>query len=106
MMDSHEAVPGALERVRPRPPFRRERPGTLAGLVRPAGSLAGLVLLRVLEDPRARRSIARAARAAVNRIVDRRPARRAVTEAPGGAVLVRRVETAIVVYRRGETGRD
>jgi hypothetical protein len=42
----------------------------------------------------------------VNRIVDRRPARRAVTEAPGGAVLVRRVETAIVVYRSGETGRD
>jgi hypothetical protein len=105
MVDNH----GALERVRARPPSRRAGGGTLAGLVRPAGTLAGMVLLRVLEDPRARQSIARAARAMAGRLADRRPAdrrpaeRTPATQASGVVVLVRRVETTqLVIYRGSE----
>jgi hypothetical protein len=108
MSPGHDATSRALEHVGARLLVKPGRATTLVALARPAGELAGLLALEVLLHPRARTSVSRLARSLVRRIADRRPggpataqltARRVrvAEESPGG-VLVRRVETAIVVF--------
>jgi hypothetical protein len=113
MPHSDDRTLGTLERVGARPPVTPlvmgRRATTLVGLARPAGKLAGLLVLEVLQHPRARRSAVRLARSLVGRLADRRSgglatarlnARRVTVaeESRAGGVLVRRVETAIVVF--------
>jgi hypothetical protein len=102
-----DAASSALERVGAGLPVKRRPAITVAALARPAGRIAGLLMLEVLQNPRARTSALRLARSLAIRLADRRsdgPAteltvRRviAVEESVAGRVLVRRVETAIVV---------
>jgi hypothetical protein len=110
MSPGHDATSRALEHVGARLLVKPRRATTLVALARPAGELAGLLALEVLLHPRARTSVSRLARSLVQWIADRRPggpataqltARRvrvAQAEESSGGVLVRRVETAIVVF--------
>jgi len=117
MPQNDDRTLGTLVRVGARPPVaplvtplvKGRRATTLVGLARPAGKLAGLLVLEVLKHPRARRSAVRLARSLVARLADRRSgdlataqlnARRVTVagESRARVVLVRRVETAIVVF--------
>jgi hypothetical protein len=79
----------------------------LAAVARPAGEVAGLLLVEVLGNPRARAAALDLARSLAHWLADRRPpasARAEVTtrrvtvvKAAGTSVLVHRVETALVV---------
>ena len=73
------------------------RRGTLAELARPVGALAGLVLVDVLRNPRARAAALDLAGSLLDRLAGARPPARPGPAAKGsGGVLVRRVDTAII----------
>jgi hypothetical protein len=80
---------------------RRPAAGSLAALARPVGALAGLVLADVLRNPRARAAALDLAGSLLGRLAGARPAGRPPRPAQAsGGVLVRRVDTAIIVVRR------
>jgi hypothetical protein len=96
----------------PDPPHRPQRGGrpALAAVARPAGEVAGLLLVEVLCSPRARAASLDLARSLARWLAGRRPpalARAEVTtrrvmvvKDTGTSVLVHRVETALVVLTR------
>jgi hypothetical protein len=54
MVHSDDATGGSLQVVSPAPPIARRRVPTLAALAKPAGQLAGFLLVEVLSSPRGR----------------------------------------------------
>jgi hypothetical protein len=98
---------GALELARSHAPAPARQRTALAAVARPAGEVAGLLLVEVLCSPRARAAALDLARSLAHWLADRRPpapARAEVTtrritvvKDAGTSVLVHRVETALVV---------
>jgi hypothetical protein len=98
---------GALELARSGAPAPARQRTALAAVARPAGEVAGLLLVEVLCSPRARAASLDLARSLAHWLADRRPpasARAEVTtrrvtvvKAAGTSILVHRVETALVV---------
>jgi hypothetical protein len=101
---------GALELARSAAPAPARRRTALAAVARPAGEVAGLLLVEVLRCPRARAAALGLARSLARWLAGRRPpasARAEVTtrrvtvvKDAGTSVLVHRVETALVVLPR------
>jgi hypothetical protein len=101
---------GALELARSATPATARRMTALAAVARPAGEVAGLLLVEVLRSPRGRAAMLGLARSLVRRLADRRPPASARAEVATGrptvvqdadtSVLVYRVETALVVFTR------
>jgi hypothetical protein len=106
---------GALELARAAVPVARRRVAVLAAVARPAGEVAALLLVEVLGRPRARAAALALARSLARRVAGRRPLASAgvgvsatawrvtVVEecvVAGAGLLVRRVETALVVPNR------
>jgi hypothetical protein len=105
-----DTTPHALERVSGRRLLKPRQPTTLAALARPAGKLAGLLVLEVLQNPRARSAALQLASSLLGRLASRHPGDRATArltarsgtiaaQSQASGVLVRRVETAIIVLR-------
>jgi hypothetical protein len=103
---------GVLELVRSATPVARRRAAALAAVARPAGEVAAFLLVEVLRSPQARAAALGMARSLARRVADRRPVPSAsvgvsaaawrVTVAEesvvgASSVLVRRVETALVL---------
>ena len=112
MVDSADPTGGgALELARSAAPAPARRRTALAAVARPAGEVAGLLLVEVLRSPRARAAALGLARSLARWLAGRRPptsagvevtTRRAtVVKAAGTSVLVHRVETALGVRTRG-----
>jgi hypothetical protein len=111
MVHSNDPTGRAIELARSATPATARQRTTLAAVARPAAEVAGLLLVEVLGDPRARAAAAGLARSLTRWLANRRPpapARaevtiRQVTVARGGgtSVLVHRVETALVVRAPG-----
>jgi hypothetical protein len=84
---------------------------TLAAVARPAGQVAGLLLVEVLRSPRTRAAALSLARSLARRLASRRPPvsagaevttrRVTVVQDADTSVLVHRVETALVVRTSG-----
>jgi hypothetical protein len=101
---------GALELARSVTLATARRRTALAAVARPAGEVAGLLLVEVLCSPRARAAALDLARSLARWLAGRRPpasARAEVTtrrvtmnQDTGTSVLVHRVETAQVVHTR------
>ena len=106
-MDHAHPTGGALELARSAAPAPARRRTALAAVARPAGEVAGLLLVEVLCSPRARAPSLDLARSLAGWLAGRRPpasARAEVTtrrvpvvKDAGTSVLVHRVETALVV---------
>jgi hypothetical protein len=112
MVDSADPTGGrALELARSATPATARRRTALAAVARPAGEVAGLLLVEVLRSPRARAAALGLARSLARRLAGRRPpasARAEVTtrrvtvvKDADTSVLVHRVETALVVRTPG-----
>jgi hypothetical protein len=115
MADSGGDPRGVLELVRSATPVARRRAAALAAVARPAGEMAGFLLVEALRSPRARAAALELARSLVRRLADRRPLssasvgvsvtawRATVVEESvmdAASVLVRRVEAALVLPSR------
>jgi hypothetical protein len=104
---SHRRCPGAGQ-IRRTGPGAAEAP--LAAVARPAGEVAGLLLVEVLGSPRARAASLDLTRSLAPWLAGRRPPastraevttrRVTVVQDAGISVLVHRVETALVVLTR------
>jgi hypothetical protein len=111
MVDRADPTGGALELARSATPATVRRRTTLAALARPAGEVAGLLLVEVLRSPRARAAALGLARSLAGWLAGRRPPASAGVEVTTGrvtvvkdaatSVLVYRVETALVVRTSG-----
>jgi hypothetical protein len=111
MVDRADPSGSALELARSATPATPRRRTTLAVVARPAGEVAGLLLVEVLRSPRARAAALGLARSLAGWLAGRRPpasagvevtARRVtVVQDAGTSVLVHRVETALVVRTPG-----
>jgi hypothetical protein len=111
MVDRADPTGGALELARSATPAPARRRTTLAAVARPAGEVAGLLLVEVLGSPRARAAALGLARSLAHWLAGRRPdasagvevTTRQVTVARHAdtSVLVHRVETALVVRTLG-----
>jgi hypothetical protein len=111
MVDSEGPTGHALELARSATPAPARPRTTLAAVARPAGEVAGLLLVEVLGSPRARAAALGLARSLTRRLAGRRPlssagvevtARRVtVVQDADTSVLVHRVETALVVRTPG-----
>jgi hypothetical protein len=111
MVDRADPSGSALELARSATPATPRRRTTLAVVARPAGEVAGLLLVEVLRSPRARAAALGLARSLAGWLAGRRPpasagvevtARRVtVVQDAGIRVLVHRVETALVVRTPG-----
>jgi hypothetical protein len=107
MMDNADPTGRGLELVRSATPATPRRMTTLAAVARPAGQVAGLLLVEVMRSPRARAAALSLARSLARRLASRRPPASAhaqvttrritVVQDAGVSVLVHRVETALVV---------
>ena len=107
MVDRADPTGSALELARPAAPAPARPRTTLAAVARPAGEVAGLLLVEVLGSPRARAAALDLARSLARWLAGRRPptsasvevTTRQVTVASHAAtsVLVHRVETTLVV---------
>jgi hypothetical protein len=110
MVRSDDPTRGALELARSATPATARRRTTLTAVARPAGEVAGLLLVEVLRRPRARAASLGLARSLARWLADRRPpaparaevttGRVTVVKDAGTSVLVHRVETALVVLTR------
>ena len=111
MVDRADPTGSALELARPAAPASARPRTTLAAVARPAGEVAGLLLVEVLGSPRARAAALDLARSLARWLAGRRPptsasvevTTRQVTVASHAAtsVLVHRVETRLVVRTLG-----
>jgi hypothetical protein len=111
MVDNADPTGRALELVRSATPATPRRMTTLAAVARPAGQVAGLLLVEVLRSPRARAAALSLARSLARRLASRRPSASAraqvttrqvtVVQEADTSVLVHRVETALVVRTPG-----
>jgi hypothetical protein len=107
MVDRADPTGGALELARSAAPAPAPRRTALAAVARPAGEVAGLLLVEVLGSPRARAAALDLARSLARWLAGRRPpasARAKVTtrrvtvvKDAGTSVLVHRIEMALVV---------
>jgi hypothetical protein len=108
---------GSLQVVSPAPPIARRRVPTLAALAKPAGQVAGLLLVEVLSSPRGRAVALGLARSLGHRVAGGRSSVSArarvfttawrvtvVEESDVVAVLVRRVETPVPDWKRSQAG--
>jgi hypothetical protein len=110
MVDGDGPTRGALELARPATPATARRMTALAALARPAGEVAGLLLVEVLRSPRARAAALGLARSMARWLAGKRSPASAGAEVPTGrptvvknadsSVLVHHVETALVVFTR------
>jgi hypothetical protein len=110
MVHRNDPTGRALELARSTTPARARRRSALTAVARPAAEAAGLLLVEVLGNPRARAAALGLARSLTRWLVDRRPPAPARAEATnrqatvvrgaGASVLVHRVETALVVRTR------
>ena len=110
MAYSDDRTRGALELARSAIPATARRMTALAAVARPAGEVAGLLLVEVLGSPRARAAALGLARSLARRLASRRlPAsahaevttrRVTVVTDADTSVVVHRVETALVVLTR------
>jgi hypothetical protein len=102
---------GALELARSATPAGARRLTTLAAAARPAGEVAGLLLVEVLRSPRARAVAFGLARSLTHWLAGRRPpqpsgraqvtaGRVTVVQGTNTGLLVHYVETALVVRAR------
>ncbi|HYY81798.1 MAG TPA: hypothetical protein VFD04_21830 [Actinomycetes bacterium] len=106
---------GALELARSTTPATARRRTALAAVARPAGEVAGLLLVEVLRSPRARAAALGLARSLAHWLTGRRPpasaraevTTRRVTEVKDSdtSVLVHHVEAALVVRTPGGPAR-
>ena len=111
MVDRADPTGGALELARSATPAPARRRTTLAAVARPAGEVAGLLLVEVLGSPRARAAALGLARSLARWLAGRRPPASAgvevttrrvtVMQDADTSVLVYRVETALVVRTLG-----
>jgi hypothetical protein len=111
MVDRADPTGGALELAGSAAPAPARRKTALAAVARPAGEVAGLLLVEVLGSPRARAAALGLARSLARWLAGRRPptsasvemTTRQVTVARHAAtsVLVHRVETRLVVRTLG-----
>jgi hypothetical protein len=102
---------GALELARSAAPAPARHRTALAAVARPAGEVAGLLLVEVLCSPRARAASLDLARSLARWLAGRRPPASAGVEVTtrqvmmvqdaGTSVLVHRVETTLVVLTLG-----
>ena len=109
-MDRADPTGGALELARSAAPAPARRRTALAAVARPAGAVAGLLLVEVLCSPRARGAALDLARSLARWLAGRRPPASAgvevttrrvtVNQDAGTSVLVHRDETALVVRTR------
>ena len=107
MVDSDDSTRGALELARSATPARARGITAVAAVARPAGGVAGLLLVEVLRSPRARAAALSLARSLARWLAGRRPPTSAHVEVTTGrvtvvkdsdtSVLVHRVETTLVV---------
>ena len=110
MAHTDDPTCGALELARSASPATARRTTTLAAVARPAGEVAGLLLVEVLRSPRARAAAFGLARSLARRLAGRRLAASARTQVTAGqvmmvedaatSVVVRYVETALVLRIR------
>jgi hypothetical protein len=111
MVDRAEPTGRALEPARSATPATVRRKTALTTVARPAAEVAGLLLVEVLGDPRARAAALGLARSLAGWLAGRRPPAAAgvevstrrvtVVEDADTSVLVHRVETALVVRTPG-----
>jgi hypothetical protein len=107
MVDRADPTGGALELARAAAPAPARPRTTLAAVARPAGEVAGLLLVEVLCSPRARAAALDLARSLARWLAGRRPPTSASVEVTtrqvtvashaDSSVLVHRVETTLVV---------
>ena len=111
MMESPDPTRRALELAKSATPATARRRTALVAVARPAGQVAGLLLVEVLRSPRARAAALDLARSLARWLAGRRPNAAAGVEVTTGrvtvvrdadtSVLVHRVETALVVRTAG-----
>jgi hypothetical protein len=111
MVDSADPTEHALELARSAAPAPARRRTALAAVARPAGEVAGLLLVEVLRSPRARAAAPGLARSLARWLAGRRPPTSAgvevttrrvtVVQDADTTVLVHRIETALVVRTAG-----
>jgi hypothetical protein len=111
MMESPDPTRRALELAKSATPATARRRTALVAVARPAGQVAGLLLVEVLRSPRARAAALDLARSLARWLAGRRPNAAAGVEVTTGrvtvvrdadtGVLVHRVETALVVRTAG-----
>jgi hypothetical protein len=90
----------ALELVRSATPARARHRTTLATVARPAAEVAGLLLVEVLSNPRARAAALDVARSLARWLADRRPPAPGRAEVTTGRVMVvRGAGTSVLVHR-------
>ena len=111
MAHTDDPTGGALELTRSATPATARRMSTLAAVARPAGEVAGLLLLEVLRSPRARVAAFGLARSLARQLAGRRPpspsgraqvtaGQVTVVQDADTGVLVHHVETALLVRTR------
>jgi hypothetical protein len=110
MAHSDDPTSGAMELARSATLATTRRMTTLGAVARPAGEVAGLLLVEVLRSPRARAAALGLARSLARRLAGRRPpasaraevtaGRVTVVQDAGTSVLVHHVETALVMFTR------
>jgi hypothetical protein len=110
MVHRNDPTGRALELATSATPATARRRTTLAAVARPAAEVAGLLLVEILGNPRARAAALDVARSLTRWLANRRPppsARAEVTirqvtvaRGAGTSVLVHRVEAALVVRTR------
>jgi hypothetical protein len=111
MVDRADPTGGALELARSATPATARRRTALAAVARPAGEVAGLLLVEVLCRPRAWAVALGLARSLAGWLASRRPNASAGVEVATGrvtvgqdadtSILVHRVEAALVVRTSG-----
>jgi hypothetical protein len=89
MVDRADPTGGALELARSAAPTPARRRTTLAAVARPAGEVAGLLLVEVLGSPRARAAALDLARSLARWLAGRRPPTLAGVEATAQRALLR-----------------
>jgi hypothetical protein len=110
MVHRNDPTGRALELARSATPATARRRTTLATVARPAAEVAGLLLVEVLGNPRARAAALDVARSLTRWLANRRPAAPAraevtnrqvtVVRGAGTSVVVHRAETALVMRTR------
>ena len=96
----------ALELARSATPARARHRTTLATVARPAAEVAGLLLVEVLGNPRARAAALDVARSLARWLADRRPPAPGRAEVTTGRVMVVRGAGTSVLVHRVEGVRD
>jgi hypothetical protein len=107
MAHTDDPTSGAMELARSATPARARRMPALAAVARPAGEVAGLLLVEVLRSPRARAAALDLLRSLADWLAARRPpasiraqvtaGRVTVVKDADTSVLVHHLETALVV---------